>query len=129
MNDAQRDLLLSARDSLEAARVLLDSGYPDYAASRAYYAMFYAAEAFLEGKGLSFSKHSAVVSAFGKEFAATGLVPTDYHKSPKRAEELRHVADYRPRRFVEPDKAKEQIERAERFLELARQMIGPILEE
>ena len=129
MNDAQRDLLLSARDSLEAARVLLDSGYPDYAASRAYYAMFDAAEAFLEGKGLWYSKHSAVVSAFGKEFAATGLVPTDYHRSLKRAEELRHVADYGPRKFVEPDKAREQIERAERFLDLARQMIGEIPEE
>jgi uncharacterized protein (UPF0332 family) len=38
--------------------------------------MFYIAEAFLEGKGLSFSKHSAVIAAFGREFAKTQLVPT-----------------------------------------------------
>ncbi len=129
MNDAQRDLILSARDSIAAAKLLLDSSYPDYAASRAYYAMFYVAEAFLEGKGLSYSKHSAVVSAFGREFAATGLVPAEYHKSLVRAQELRHVADYGPRKFVEPDKAREQIARAERFLDLARRMIGPIPEE
>jgi uncharacterized protein (UPF0332 family) len=29
-----------AHESLHAARVLLDAGHPDFAASRAYYAMF-----------------------------------------------------------------------------------------
>jgi len=59
-------LLLKARQSISAAQVLLHNGYSDYAAARAYYAMFYVAEAFLEGEGLSFSKHSAVISAFGR---------------------------------------------------------------
>ena len=45
MTDDQRELLQEARDSVSAARVLLDAGYPGYAASRAYYAMFYVAEA------------------------------------------------------------------------------------
>ena len=36
-----------------------------FAASRAYYAMFYAAEALLQSRGLAFSKHSAVHAAFG----------------------------------------------------------------
>ena len=66
MTPDQLNLLLKARQSLSAARLMLDSEYPDYAASRAYYAMFYIAEAFLEGEGLSFSKHSAVISAFGR---------------------------------------------------------------
>ena len=62
MTDEQRELLLKAQQSLEAAKLLLTNNYPDYATSRAYYAMFYIAEAFLEGKGLSFSKHSAVIA-------------------------------------------------------------------
>jgi uncharacterized protein (UPF0332 family) len=41
--------------------------------------MFYVAEAFLEGEGLSFSSHSAVISAFGQYFARTGRIPTDFH--------------------------------------------------
>lgn len=65
MTPAQAALLQQASDSLAAARALLDLGYAGFAASRAYYAMFYIAEAFLEGEGLSFSKHSAVISAFG----------------------------------------------------------------
>ena len=52
MSEEQRELLLEAKDSTAAARILLDSGYPSYAAARAYYAMFYTAEAFLEGEGM-----------------------------------------------------------------------------
>lgn len=69
MTDEQRELLLKAQQSLAAAKLLLANHYPDYAASRAYYTMFYIVEAFLEGEGLSFSKHSAVIAAFGREFA------------------------------------------------------------
>ena len=46
MTDDQRELLLKASDSLSAAKYLLYGGYTDFAASRAYYAMFYVAEAF-----------------------------------------------------------------------------------
>jgi len=63
MTSAQLNLLAKARQSLSAAKLMLDGEYPGYAASRAYYTMFYIAEAFLEDKGLSFSK-SGVISAF-----------------------------------------------------------------
>ena len=41
----------------------------DIAVSRAYYAMFYCAEALLDADGLAFSSHAAVVSGFGLHFA------------------------------------------------------------
>jgi hypothetical protein len=53
MTEDQRELLEEARDSIAAARLLLDGGFPGYAASRAYYAMFYVAEALLEDEELS----------------------------------------------------------------------------
>lgn len=37
--------------------------------------MFYLAEAFLDTEGLQFSKHKAVISAFGRDFANTDRVP------------------------------------------------------
>lgn len=113
MTDEQRELLMEARDSIAAAEVLLQHGYPSYAASRAYYSMFYVAQAFLEGEGLAFSKHSAVISAFGKHFASTGTVPADYHRFLLDGQELRHLGDYGPRQAVDPDNAVEQIRRAE----------------
>ena len=126
MTDAQLDLLALARDSVLAARLLLANGYPSFAASRAYYAMFYIAEAFLEGKALAFSKHSAAIAAFGKEFAKTGLVPAEFHRYLVDGEDLRHVADYGPRKSVDPERAQRQIERAEAFLRFAEESIGPI---
>ena len=126
MTDEQRELLLKAQQSLEAAKLLLTNNYPDYATSRAYYAMFYIAEAFLEGKGLSFSKHSAVIAAFGREFAKTQLVPTNFHRFLIEAQELRTTGDYGQLNAVTTDQAAEQIDRAEEFLSLAIQFIGAI---
>ncbi len=63
-----------AHENIAAAEVLLQENFPEIAASRAYYAMFYIAEILLFSKGLTFSSHSAVISAFGKEFAKTGLL-------------------------------------------------------
>ncbi|TAE57822.1 MAG: HEPN domain-containing protein [Nostocales cyanobacterium] len=124
MTDEQRELLLKAQQSLEVAKLLLNNNFPDYATSRAYYTMFYIAEAFLEGKGLSFSKHSAVIAAFGREFAKTQQVPTDFHRFLIEAQELRTTGDYGQLNAVTTDQATEQIDRAEQFLFLAIQIIG-----
>ncbi|MGF1522413.1 MAG: HEPN domain-containing protein [Leptolyngbyaceae cyanobacterium] len=53
MTPDQEALILKAQQSLAAAQLLLANGYTDFAASRAYYTMFYIAEAFLEGDDLS----------------------------------------------------------------------------
>lgn len=126
MTNEQIDLMLEARDSISAARILLETRYPNYAASRAYYAMFYVAQAFLEGEELAFSKHSAVIAAFGREFAHTGKVPTEFHRFLLEAQELRHVSDYGPRHVVDEDQAAQQISRAERLLQFAEEAIGPL---
>ena len=60
------DLLRKARDSVKAAKIMLSGGMAGFAASRAYYAMFHAAQALLEHDGIAFSKRSAVIAAFGK---------------------------------------------------------------
>lgn len=126
MTEDQMELLLKARQSISAAKILLDNNYPDYAAARAYYAMFYIAETFLEGEGLSFSKHSAVIGAFGREFAKPGRVPAEYHRWLIKAQELRNTGDYGGLNTVTIDQAKEQIVYAERFLALAENSIGTL---
>jgi uncharacterized protein (UPF0332 family) len=126
MTPAQLNLLLKAHQSLAAAKFILDGGYPDYAASRAYYTMFYIAEAFLEGEGLSFSKHSAVISAFGREFARTGRVPVKFHQFLIRSQELRNAGDYGEINAVTANQAADSIAQAEEFLELAQNLIGTL---
>ena len=126
MTSEQLDLLLKARQSLSAAKVLLDNAYPDFATSRAYYTMFYIAEAFLAGEGMSFSRHSAVISAFGREFASTGKVPVKFHRFLIDAQDLKNAGDYGQLNAINAEQAEEQITHAEEFLELAESLIGTL---
>ena len=121
MTPEQQDLLQKATSSLEAARVLLENEFPEFAASRAYYAMFYIAEAFLEGEGLSFSKHSAVISAFGQQFARTGRVPIEFHRRLITAEQIRLQGDCQSQGNVSPTQAQTLIDQAAEFITLAEQ--------
>ena len=57
MKEHSRKLLAKALDSIEVAESILDMNKPDMAAGRAYYAMFYVAEALLHEKGLEFNTH------------------------------------------------------------------------
>jgi uncharacterized protein (UPF0332 family) len=126
MTPDQAALLQKAQASLQAARLLADQAFYDFAVSRAYYAMFYVAEAFLLGEGLAFSKHSAVIAAFGRRFAKTGRVPQEFHRYLIGGQDSRNVGDYDIRPGLSKDEAAEQIARAEQFLELAERLIGPI---
>ena len=119
----QTALLKKAESSIESAKLLTANGFHDFAVSRAYYAMFYLAEAFLLGEGVSFSKHSGVISAFGQRFAKTGRVPVDFHRYLIEGQESRTVGDYDTGMSLSNVDADEQIKRAEKFLELAKQLI------
>jgi len=126
VTEDQQDLLEMARDSLGAARLLADSGYYGFAAARAYYAMFYVAEAFLEGEELAFSKHSAVIAAFGREFAHKGKVPVEFHRYLSDAQELRFSGDYGIPRQISAEECRIAVDHAAQFIELAKRLIGPL---
>jgi uncharacterized protein (UPF0332 family) len=120
MNDSEvDDLLEKGFQSLEAAESLFEDGFIDFSASRAYYAMFYSLEALLLDKNLSFSKHSGVISAFGKEFVKTGLLDQKFHQYVLEAFDLRNVGDYGAMHAVHKEKAVE-------LMTNARELIGTI---
>lgn len=126
MMPEQEDLLRQAQESLTAARILHRSGFHGFDASRAYYAMFYAAEAFLLDKGLAFAKHSGVIAAFGEHFTKTGIVPPEFHRYLIRGMQVRHAGDYGKAGSVTPEEAALQIGLAEQFLALAVDHLGPL---
>jgi len=115
-------LIHKAQESVRAARLLADQGLYDFSVSRAYYAMFYVAEAFLLGEGLTFSKHSAVIAAFGKHLIKSKRVPAKFHRYLIDAEDSRKIGDYDIRLGLSKDEALMQIGRAEEFLRLAEQL-------
>ncbi|MCH7778431.1 MAG: HEPN domain-containing protein [Gemmatimonadetes bacterium] len=120
MTTDEAKLLELADENVAAARLLLENGFPAIASSRAYYAMFTAAEAILLSKDLSFSRHSAVIAAFGQHFAKTGLVPVHLHRAILTAQEDRQAADYGGDREVTRDDAERHIGNAEEFVRTAR---------
>lgn len=126
MTSDQAALLHKGQDSLRAAKILAREGFYDFAVSRAYYTMFYVAEAILLGQGRSFSKHSAVVAAFEEQFAKTGLVPAEFHRYLLDGEDSRHVGDYDIGPGLSRAEANEQIHHAQEFLDLAERLLGPV---
>jgi uncharacterized protein (UPF0332 family) len=116
-------LLQKAHESLHAAGLLKQEGYLDFAASRAYYGMFYAAQALLLNRGLSFSSHSAVIAAFGREFAKTGVLDPRFHRYLIDAQDLRNLGDYGVGPSVTADQADEILCWASEFLSAAEAVL------
>lgn len=123
MKEDLAQLLRKADESVRAAEVLLQHSMPGFAASRAYYAMFYGAEALLLSKGLASSTHSGVIAAFGEHFAKPRLLDPTWHRHLMAAFEDRHVGDYAVGQTITPEEAQLQIDRAKAFLQAARQWL------
>ena len=107
-----------------AAQSLIEQGFYDFAVSRAYYAMFYVAEALLDQEGLSFSSHAAVISAFGQYLARPGKVPTEFHRQLIDAQAQRTRADYDSQPDLSQLDAETLISQAKVFLTTARRTLG-----
>jgi uncharacterized protein (UPF0332 family) len=112
-------VIKKAKDNLEAAELLMEQGFVDIAASRAYYTMFYLAEALLLRKGLHFSSHSAVIAAFGKEFAKTGELSSQHHQNLIKAQSIRQISDYGYNEPLPADSVREVIRWAREFYQAA----------
>ncbi|MDT8444727.1 MAG: HEPN domain-containing protein [Desulfuromonadales bacterium] len=84
--------------------------------SRTYYAMFYCAEALLFSRELSFGKHSAVISAFGKHFVKTGVFNPKFHRYLLDAFDVRNLGDYGTMHVVSKEKAAELLTWGREFL-------------
>jgi uncharacterized protein (UPF0332 family) len=91
-------------------------GHPRFSAAQSYYTIFYLAQALLLTKELTHSSHSAVVSAYGKEFAKTSLLDQKFHRYIIDAQKLRQIGHYGDEsQEVTEEQAKESYQWAEEF--------------
>jgi uncharacterized protein (UPF0332 family) len=67
--------LSRARSALRSAEGLLELGELPDVVNRLYYACFYAVTALLFSEGITASKHSGVISMFGKHWTQPGRFP------------------------------------------------------
>lgn len=118
-------LLSLAEESHQVAKVLRFSGHVRFAAAQSYYTIFYLAQALLLSKGLTYSSHSAVVAAFGKEFAKTKILDAKFHRYIIDAQVVREVGHYgRMWEVVTEEQEKESFAWAEEFLLVTKNYFG-----
>lgn len=116
-------LLRKAERSLDAAKTLFSNGHYDFAVSRAYYAMFYSAEALLLTKDMKFKKHSAVISSFGREFVKTKEIDAKYHRYLISAFKEREKGDYETFLLHTEDDVREILNNAKEFISVVKNLL------
>lgn len=94
MSSAPARRLERSRQEIGAARALATQGFTPQAVSRAYFAAFFAAEAALLALGETRSKHSGVISAFGRLVIREGGVREEVGRLLRSLFERRNDADY-----------------------------------
>ncbi len=124
MKKSSEQLLAKAQDAIEAAELLMAGGKGMIGAGRAYYAMFYAAEALLFESGLEFRKHGGVHAAFGEHFVKTGKIDAKFHRYILDAFESRQEADYGIDMTLDLEAVQEMIQRAKEFLHMSKQYLS-----
>lgn len=124
MREYARKLLDKALDAIEAAEGLTNIGKAEFAAGRAYYAMFYTAEALLFDQfDLKLNQHGQVIAAYGKHFAKTKELNPRYHRWLRDGFEKRISGDYGVDSGIGEDIAMDMINQARDFLETAQEYL------
>ena len=124
MTDEVKRYLRKAEHALEVAEDMLRNGHVPDAASKTYYAMYYAAQALLNADGIDVVKHSAVEAAFGYHFAKTGKIDPKFHRMLMNARKIREIADYDiDEEIVEPA-ASLKIDEGRAFLSVIKDYLG-----
>lgn len=115
-----------AEQSIEAAKKLTASGFRDFAASRAYYAAFYASTAALLAEGIELKSHSGVIASVHQRLVKTGRIAKERGKELNWLFELRSVGDYGVAVHVSQEDAERAIQVAEGFLHVIKSLLGRV---
>jgi uncharacterized protein len=108
-------------ESLKSAETLLPISAND-AASRAYYAAFYAVSAVFALAGKTFKKHSAVRAAVHRDLVHPGLWSVDLARYFDGLWELRNTADYGVTERISASDATAAVESARRILRAVEEL-------
>ena len=119
MNKESQFRFERAKKALAAAHRDIKADDPESSITRAYYAMFYLAEALLYSKNIHFRNHGKVHGAFGQNFAKTKELDPKFHKWLLLAFEKRIISDYGLEREELDEDASMIIQWSEEFMKAA----------
>jgi uncharacterized protein (UPF0332 family) len=112
-----------AEESLNEAKILAEASYWNTAASRLYYAAFYAVNALLINQGLIFKTHSGTKTLFHKHFIMNGKVDAQYGTIYNRLSNLRQLGDYEAFEVFSREEVEPYFEMVESFLSMVNEIL------
>ncbi|HUU09676.1 MAG TPA: HEPN domain-containing protein [Phycisphaerae bacterium] len=115
-----------ALKALEAAKILVDID-ADGAASRAYYAAFYAVSALFALEGTTFTKHTSVAAAVHRDLVRAGRWGEDLGQAYSWLMRLRQTGDYGQGVRVRADEARQAIAKAASIVRATKEASGGLL--
>ena len=115
--------LSRAERALRSAKLLLEHGELEGAASRAYYAMFHATRAILFSKGLKAKTHKGTVSLFGEHIVKKGILGEEYADALRKAFDLRQKSEYEIYAELDGKLVKETVNDAEKLITKVKETI------
>ena len=116
-------MILKAERSVRSARLLASDGSFDFAASRAYYAAFYAMEAALLVHDIRAATHAGIISAFSKQFLKTEILPKELSRTIGNLFRERQTADYEYLEIITASQAETDCQDAEIIITHVRQYL------
>jgi len=122
MGDYENEIfsnLERADTNLRVAKELVDKGYYDVSASRAYYA----ASALLLNEGIDTSRHSGVIALIHQHFVKSGKLSKEQGRNLNWLFELRSVGDYGVSLHVVLDDARRAVNTAQDFFEAIKTLL------
>ena len=124
--DVIKAMLSKACEKLKTAQIDFNNERYDDAVSRTYYAVFHAISAALLSKGLHFSSHGQTIGAFNREFIKTKNFPTSFIKTLKKLFKERQIGDYDFQTYLDADIAREDLEEAEKIIDVCETYLAKI---
>ena len=95
-DDARRDLVLyrieTAKEDLDAAKLLLAAKAYKSANNRAYYAIFHSVSAVHALDGKAYKRHKDAIANFNKDYVRTEVFPKEMGRRITGAEAIRHAS-------------------------------------
>ena len=116
-----------ARQKLDVASKLIESGDYDDAVSRAYYAAFHAAQAMLASQGVEADTHAGVRTLFHLHFIKSKRLDPKFGRYLKNLKDDREEGDYDIVSTVDSEIARNGLREAKEFVDEAERFLTPWL--
>jgi len=110
--------LEQAKEELAAGRLLYEQRFFKSANNRAYYSIFHSIKAVLALEPIDFKRHKDVIAYFNKNYINTEVFPKSMGRKIIKASTIREDSDYDDEFVVDENKTKEQLETAEKLINL-----------